>query len=107
MNNNKDLKQLKSLENLLEINNLPIELLDIISVFEMGAKKHGFNSWLDPYNNSLQHESNCDSMFHHLADHRAGINNDHQSGLHPLLHLATRAIMKYTRIKRGIDLDIS
>lgn len=81
---------------------IPPEWYDLVQILENGAAKHGPNTWLRPDNASLQHVSNHNSMFHHLADSYNNITEDHESGLHPLLHLACRALMEYTRWKRGI-----
>lgn len=83
---------------------VPPEFGHVIKVLEMGIKK-GYepNGWLtDPESPRMSHKENSDSMFHHLADHYVGITKDHESGLHPLLHLAARALMGYTRYVRGI-----
>ena len=76
------------------------EFEDIQKVIEFGAMKYGKDTWLDP--GVLEHRKNCDSMFHHLAEHFAGIEEDHESGLDPLLHLAARALMAYTLKKRNL-----
>lgn len=80
---------------------LPPEFNDVVEIMRNGAAKHGEGTWLDKDNPSLQHKPNCASMFRHLADHHAGVEQDHESGLDPLLHLACRALMRYTRKKRG------
>jgi hypothetical protein len=81
---------------------LPEEFYDILLVMDMGAKKHGHDSWLHGDNPSLESRANYASMSRHLAE--AYFNKlDDESGLDALLHLATRALMKYTRKKRGID----
>lgn len=82
---------------------LPEEWQDLNLVIENGAAKHGKNSWVSRDNPSLQHSANTSSMFRHLAEHYAGVDADNDSGLDPLLHLACRALMKYSRKKRMID----
>lgn len=82
---------------------LPIEFLDIFQVIDLGAKKYGAESYLDKDNFSIQHKNNTASMFRHLAEHHMGVDADKESGVDPLLHLACRAIMAYTRKKRKID----
>lgn len=82
---------------------IPEEFLDLVKVVENGAKKHGAGTWLEGTNPSLQHSSNHNSMFHHLADSYSKLEADKDSGLDPLLHLACRAMMAYTRKKRGIS----
>lgn len=82
---------------------LPAEFYDILKVMEMGNAKHGQDSWLDPSNPSLQHKSNHGSLGRHVAEYYCGMTKDLESGLHPLLHVATRSLMAYTRWKRGIQ----
>ena len=86
------------------------EFFDMVKVLEMGAKKHGANNWLKPLGKKADHKAMHDSMFHHLAESFAqdGFsgerrNLDAESGLDPLLHLACRALMSYTRKKRGLE----
>ena len=76
-------------------------LNDMQEVIKQGARKHGAGSWREKDNPSLQHKANSDSMFHHLAEHFNGVDIDVDSGVDPLLHLACRALMRYTRKKRG------
>lgn len=78
------------------------EFYDISKVLEMGAKKYGPRDW-ETSGTHLTHKANHDSMFHHLAESYSGITEDHESELHPLLHLACRALMGYTLWKRGQD----
>lgn len=86
------------------LNMIPEEwLIGLAQVLEMGAKKHGLNSWLDKNNKSLEHKANNASMNRHQAEHYCGKVKDYESGLDPLLHLATRSLMKYSRRVRGID----
>jgi hypothetical protein len=82
---------------------LPEEFKDLLLVMENGAIKHGHNSWLNETNLSMEHKANHASMFRHLACSYAGEVKDKESGLDHLLHLATRALMCYTRKKRGIN----
>lgn len=79
------------------------EMMDFVSVIEMGAIKHGNKNWLDPNGKKSSHKEMHDSMFHHLAESYSGKIRDNESGLHPLLHLACRALMCYTRHARGIQ----
>lgn len=86
------------------LNLIPEEwLIGLGKILVMGANKHGLNSWMDQNNKSLEHKANNASMHRHLAEHYCGILEDHESGEDPLLHLATRALMKYSRKVRGID----
>lgn len=75
----------------------PIEALDVIRVWEAGAEKHGARSWEF---GGLNTKTNHDSMFHHLAESYSGRTVDPETGLHPALHLACRALMQYTLYKR-------
>lgn len=84
------------------MNKFPKELNDFYLVVEDGAKKYGMNNWLAPNGLKTSHKDMHASMFRHLAESSAGIRKDKESGLDPLLHLATRALMMYTRIKRDI-----
>lgn len=84
---------------------VPPEFSHILKVLQMGIDKgYKANGWLnDPESPRMSHKENHDSMFHHLAESFAGVTNDKDSGLHPLLHLATRALMGYTRYMRDIE----
>lgn len=88
---------------------IPPEFEDYKEIMEMGAKKHGANNWLKADGDKSSFKQMHDSMFHHLAESFAAgtyygplERKDAESGLDPLLHLATRALMCYTRIKRDI-----
>ncbi len=87
---------------------VPSEMFDFMKIMEMGAKKHGANNWLGPNGKKSDEKSMCDSMFHHLAEAYSGKRRDGESGLDPLLHLACRALMLYTRRQKGLvhELDI-
>ena len=76
----------------------PLEFNDVYKVLDFGAKKYVANGWLIP--GTLTHKANHDSMFHHLAESYNGITEDHESRLHPLLHLGCRALMEYTLLER-------
>lgn len=78
------------------------DFYDLVKVLEFGAKKHGAHNWLQPNGKKSSHSEMCDSMFHHLAEAYAGHTKDHESGLHPLLHLACRAMMCYVIQKHDI-----
>lgn len=90
-----------------EVYDLPIdavvpEMLDFFLIVAMGAKKYEMNGWLKPDGKKCSERSMHDSMFHHLAESSTGDMPDEESGLDPLLHLACRAMMLYTRRQRGI-----
>lgn len=78
----------------------PIEFQDVYKVLDMGAKKYSVNGWLkgDRFDTHKNHKS----MSHHLLESYRNLRVDHESGLDPLLHLACRALMEYTLIKRGL-----
>lgn len=80
----------------------PEEFYDVDLVLKMGAEKYGPNDWLEE-SHAINHKSNHDSMFHHLAESFTNKGRDFESGLHPLLHLACRALMGHVRFKRGLD----
>jgi len=78
------------------------EFLDFLKVLDFGASKHGAMNWLDPNGRKASHVEMHESMQRHLT---SSFNNDRldmETGLDHLLHLAARALMMYTRIKRGI-----
>ena len=81
---------------------MPLEFNDVRMVLEMGAKKYGAHDWEKEEGAVINHKNNHESMFRHLAESSSGVTQDKESGLHPLLHLATRALMGYTRHVRGL-----
>lgn len=81
---------------------VPPEMLHFIKVMEMGASKYEPNGWLKTDGTKTSHKDMHASMFRHLAESSAGIRADHESGFDPLLHLACRALMMYTRIQKGL-----
>lgn len=86
---------------------VPPEFGHVLKVLQAGiAKGYEPNGWLNDRNSPrMSHKENHDSMFHHLAESFNGTTKDGDSGLHPLLHLATRALMGYTRYMRNIRSD--
>lgn len=78
------------------------EFLDFLKVLKMGALKHGNANWLSIDGKKSSHKDMHDSMFHHLAKSFVNQRIDEESGLDHLLHLASRSLMAYTLIKRGI-----
>ena len=78
---------------------------ELKKVIDMGASKHGEDSWLLSDNVSLQHKANHASMSRHLSEHYCGVREDEESGLDPLYHLACRALMKAYRQDVGINED--
>lgn len=81
-------------------------LEDMEKVSDLGGVKHGYGSWKNYDNPSLQHKANCASMFRHAAEVSCGIEEDPESGMDPLLHLAWRAMAAYTRKVRGYNEDV-
>lgn len=78
------------------------EFFDILKVLEFGANKHGKVNWLQADGKKSSEKDMHASMFRHLAQSSAGIRHDEESDLDPLLHLAARALMLYTRRQRGL-----
>ena len=93
----------KFLEN-MEVQ-IPPEMMHFIDVLYHSANigKYPANNWLEKDGMSCEHKKMYASMFRHLAEANCGSKKDKDSGLHPLLHLATRALMTYTRYKKGLD----
>ena len=79
---------------------VPFEFADVTKILESGAKKYGTNSWLK--GEHFNHRDNHASMCRHLAEAYVGKTRDDESGEHPLLHLATRALMEYTLYCRNV-----
>ncbi len=111
---------------------IPAEFADVVKVVEMGAAKHGDNSWLEP--GVFQFNRRLGSEYRHLLK-KAGLYKlldtqnldreerqaliivgrlleraqfkeknqlDSESGLHHDLHNACNSLMAYTLKKRGI-----
>ena len=81
---------------------VPAEMYHFIRVMIKGAEKYEADNWLNADGHHSSHKDMHASMFRHLADSHANNRIDADSGLDPLLHLATRALMCYTRINREI-----
>lgn len=103
------------------------ELFDFLDVLEMGAKKYAPNNWLQPNGTKSSERDMHASMGRHWAQNHhvydvpyiAGEDvcqgpilkyekkypKDPESNLDPSLHLACRAMMVYTRRKRGLVHD--
>ena len=100
-----------------------LEFFDIVKVLEFGEKKHPRVSneqpnWLESDGNKSSFKNMHESMFRHLAESQCqgymGLSRyddfndlvrtraDIESSIDPLLHLAVRALMVYTRIRRNI-----
>jgi len=83
---------------------IPDEFYDVGLVLNFGATKYEPRNWEEKNGIKADFKQQHDSMFHHLAESFAGWSrHDQESDLDPLLHLACRALMCYTRIKREID----
>lgn len=83
---------------------VPKEMEDWKKVLEMGAKKYTPNNWLEKEGKNCDEKSMHASMFRHLAESSSmgSCALDKESNLDPLLHLACRALMLYTRRQKGI-----
>lgn len=78
------------------------EFLDVVDVLFYGVKKgYDDENWLRPDGNTCSLKDNSASIFRHLAQYGVG-NNIDESGLDHRLHIACRALMSYTRNKRGV-----
>ena len=84
------------------INFLEPEFLHFLKVLEFGALKYGDANWLNPDGYKSSHKDMHASMFRHLAESSSGSRADKETGLDPLLHLASRALMMYVRLQRGL-----
>lgn len=80
------------------------EMFDFLLVVAMGAKKYAMNNWLAEDGKKSSEWDMHNSMQNHWSDSATyGPNaRDTESKLDPLLHLATRALMLYTRRQRNI-----
>jgi len=80
------------------------EMFDFLKVVAIGAKKYAMNNWLEADGKRSSEKDMHDSMGHHWAESMVGKGKalDKDSKLDPLLHLACRALMLYTRRQRGI-----
>lgn len=78
-------------------------LREMERVTDAGGLKHGYGSWLNKGNPSLQHKANFASIFRHVSEAYCGIKEDKDTGIDPRLHAAVRLLMSYTRDIRGIS----
>lgn len=76
------------------------EMLDFVKVIIAGREKYG-DTWLDADGPTMDHKSNCDSLFHHVARKYACDETDTSKLPHDLM-IACRALMSHVRCKRGI-----
>lgn len=91
----------------------PTEFDDVVLVLQQAAEsgKYEPNGWLE--GKKFDRDSNIASIKRHVLEYRKGIMQDSESGLHPLLHVACRALMQYTLDQRNTketlshDLDYS
>jgi hypothetical protein len=79
-------------------------MFDFMDILVMGAAKYDLNNWLSTNGRKCSEKEMHDSMFHHLAESQVDGRHarDFESRKDPLLHLACRALMLYTRRKRNI-----
>lgn len=80
---------------------IPKEMYHFVKVLEEGAKKYGENSWMK--GEHFNHRDNHASMSRHLAEGYMGQVRDKETGLHPYLHLACRALMEYTLYIQAVE----
>lgn len=81
------------------------EFFDLVTSMRIGADKgydNAGNQWLQETGATMSHKDNCASMFRHLAEFTSGSHKVKDAEIHPLLAVACRAMMGYTRWKRGI-----
>jgi hypothetical protein len=90
-------------ENLLHELFCPEFVNGVMDVVKMGADKYEPNGWLQPNGVGTSNREQHASLSRHLAHSYAGDTLDKESGLHHYQHLATRALMAYTRWSRMID----
>lgn len=95
-------KSTSRIEMYTDLNLWQDDFLDFMGVILMGADKYEPNGWLKPDGSKTSLTDMHASMFRHLAASSAGQRIDKESQLDHLLHLATRALMLYTRIKHDI-----
>lgn len=93
----------KNLDGTHQVTEIPDEFLDVAQVIEAGARKHGYNTWLNKDNESLQTVYNFKSISGHVARGMFGNPIDEETGLHHFLLAICRLGYAYTRWKRGID----
>ena len=79
---------------------------DVMKVFEFGATKHPPNgvkpNFLEFNGNKCSRRVRGSSCLRHAAELFSGVKEDHESGLHPALHLMASAFILYIRDKNGI-----
>lgn len=68
----------------------------------LGGLKHGFGSYKNHDNPSMQHEACCNSLFHHLADIYAGKTEDKDSKMLPHYHVLLRITMLLDGVESGL-----
>jgi hypothetical protein len=87
----------------LEENFTPPEILDVLEVFKFGASKYAPWSYLEQGHPSMNLKSRTKSIMNHVAEGSYNqVKIDDESGLHHYLHAIAGLIMLYTREKRGI-----
>jgi hypothetical protein len=74
----------------------PVEFDDVVKVLQHLAStgKYEANGWLE--GKDFEMEKNLASIRRHINEYRRGLREDADSKLHPLLHVAYRALMQYT-----------
>ncbi len=80
----------------------PEFVVGIMEVVRAGAEKYDPNGWLEPDGVGTSKREQYASLSRHLAKAYVGQPIDEESGLYHYQHIATRAMMAYTRISRNI-----
>lgn len=81
---------------------VPVEMFCFLDVMLHGAKKYAPNNWLEEDGAKSNHKDMHSSLLRHAAASFGGTDIDKDSGFYHLQNAATRALMLYTRKKRGI-----
>ncbi len=76
----------------------PVEFDDVILALMNGAKKYEAHGW--ETGKEFSRAANIASIKRHIREYLIGQMRDKESGLHPFLHVACRALMQYTLDKR-------
>lgn len=73
---------------------VPKEFMDLVEVMKHGALKYGADGWMEN-GKGLDRRSNHSSLCRHVAEYYMGMQKDPETGIDPLLHIATRALYAY------------
>ena len=72
--------------------------IEVVEVFKMGGSKYAPRNW----ENGLSYESTFDSLMRHAIAWYLGEDNDWESGLHHMAHVAWNALVLVTYHMRGM-----